>query len=80
MARAELFLSTIVAQIKRNRDKWGDADRLKTGADYALIAQEQLGQLSKAILEGNPNDIHRECIHTAAMLYEIFGLVTPSEP
>jgi len=74
-----MFLSILMQQVKGNREKWVEPDRLHTGQDFMLIAQEQLGQLSKAALLGDLPGIHREIFHTTAMLYELFCLLTPGE-
>lgn len=66
------FIDEIFNQICMNRIKWHELDPNKTCADFALIAQEQLGQLSKAVLEGRMSAIERESIHTVAILFEIY--------
>lgn len=72
----DTFIDEVFRQIMRNRVKWRKSDPRKTKADFVLIAQEQLGQLAKILLDelflDLPHTAERECIHTIAMLYEVW--------
>lgn len=70
------FQADVMQQVALNRQKWEEADQTKDVKDFMLIAQEQLGQLAKTVLDHDYNiGTKREVIHTVAVLYEIYARV-----
>lgn len=67
-----MFVTEVMQQVTDNRAKWGEIDADKDHKDFVLIAQEQIGQLSKLSVDNDVLGMYRETIHTVAILYELF--------
>jgi hypothetical protein len=84
----DIFIKKVREQVLRNRNKWNpdwsgratdrdghhDFSHDQNPVEWLLILNEQVGQLNKAMLEGNKQEILKEIIHAAAPLYELYEL------
>lgn len=68
----DTFIDEVFHQISVNRLRWAKSDPGRSKADFVLIAQEQFGQLAKAVLLDLPATAEQECVHAIAMLYEVW--------
>ena len=66
------FMEKVNKERVRTREFWREKDKSNTLADFALILQSQVGQLSESLLGKGIKDPTTESIHIASMAYEIY--------
>lgn len=66
------FVEKVNEEVMRSRQIWKARDETNTLADFLLILQSQVGQLSESVLGKGSRDPTTESIHTAAMAYIIY--------
>ena len=66
------FMKRVDKEIARTREFWREKDKSNTLANFLLILQSQVGQLSESLLGKGIKDPTTESIHIASMAYEIY--------